>query len=182
MSQDDIQQALGSYVKATSDNDKTGASLLAAKLAEDHYEEVFRYCARHLPTAEDAQDAAQEVFLRLVRSRALYEKKGKPLAYLYTCARNVCSDFYRKASPVGFRSDVEWESISDPRAQDDATRMSIADAIAHLPQEEQEMIELRYGQGLSVSDIAEIQQVSRFTVYRKCKHALNSLERALGGE
>ena len=85
MSQEGTQQAFGGCIDANSDN-KTEASLLAAKFAEDHYDEVFRYCARRLPSREDAQDATQEVFLRLVKSQALYERNGKPLAYLYTCA------------------------------------------------------------------------------------------------
>lgn len=82
MSQDGTQQAFGTCINANSDNNKTEASLLAAKFAEDHYDEVFRYCARQLPSREDAQDATQEVFLRLVKSHALYERNGKPLAYL----------------------------------------------------------------------------------------------------
>mgnify|MGYP002561048822 CR=1 FL=1 len=81
MSQEGTQQAFGGCIDANSDN-KTEASLLAARFAEDHYEEVFRYCARRLPSREDAQDATQEVFLRLVKSHALYERNGKPLAYL----------------------------------------------------------------------------------------------------
>ena len=68
MSQEGTQQAFGGCIDANSDN-KTEASLLAAKFAEDHYDEVFRYCARRLPSREDAQDATQEVFLRLVKAR-----------------------------------------------------------------------------------------------------------------
>lgn len=182
MPRGNLEQFLTKETSIGSQDCMMEANSMAEKFAEDHYDEVFRYCARRLPTKEDAQDATQEVFLRLVKSGALYERKGKPLAYLYTCARNVCSDFYRKAAPVDFQLDNEWEDIPDPCTRDSSERMSIADAIARLPQEEQEAIELRYGQDLSVADIAEIQQVSRFTVYRKCKHALRSLKRTLGGE
>lgn len=77
--------AFGGCIDANSDN-KTEASLLAAKFAEDHYDEVFCYCARRLPSREDAQDATQEVFVRLVKSHALYEQNGKPLAYLFSDA------------------------------------------------------------------------------------------------
>lgn len=182
MSQDGVQQALGGCLDAKSDNNKTEASLFAAKFAEDHYDEIFRYCARRLPSREDAQDATQEVFLRLVKSHALYERNGKPLAYLYTCARNVCSDFYRKVAPVDPLSAIEWEDVPDTRAPDNSEHVSLADAIGHLLPEEQEVIELRYGQDLSVADIAQIQGVSRFSVYRSCKRALRSLKQALGGE
>ena len=62
---------------------------MAEKFAEDHYDEVFRYCARRLPTKEDAQDATQEVFLRLVRSRALYESNDKPSSNGYRMGRRA---------------------------------------------------------------------------------------------
>lgn len=181
MSQEGPQQAFGG-INANSDNNKTEASVLAAKFAEDHYDEIFRYCARRLPSREDAQDATQEVFLRLVKSHALYERNGKPLAYLYTCARNVCSDFYRKAVSLDPLSDIEQENIPDTHTPDNFERMSIADAIGHLAPKEQEVIELRYGQDLSVADIAQILSVSRFTVHRICRRALRSLEGVLGGE
>lgn len=181
MSQSDARQDFSICTDADSDNGKTDASVLAEKFAEDHYDDVFRYCARRLPSKEDAQDATQEVFLRLVKSHALYERGGKPLAYLYTCARNVCSDFYRRAAPLDSRTDVEWDEIPDASARDEAERISLADAIARLPEQERDVLELRYGQDLSVTDIARIQGMSRFSVYRSCKRALGSLKQALGG-
>ena len=47
---------------------------LVGRFAEEHYDKVYRYCARRLPSKEDAQDVTQEVFLRLVRSDALYAR------------------------------------------------------------------------------------------------------------
>ena len=58
-------------------------SALAVRFTEEHYDAIYRYCARRLNSKEDAQDATQEVFLRLVSSKALYVEQGKPLAYLY---------------------------------------------------------------------------------------------------
>ena len=37
-------------------------------LIEDHYDDVLAYCRRHTESADEAQDAAQEVFLRFVRT------------------------------------------------------------------------------------------------------------------
>ena len=182
MSQGETQQDNEDCSSANQVNVKTNASILAEKFAEDHYDEVFRYCARRLPTKEDAQDATQEIFLRLVRSRALYESNDKPLAYLYTCARNVCADFYRKGVPGDLRTDIEWEDVPDPSTKDGSQCMSLAEAVASLAPEEREVIELRYGQDLSVADIAQVLGVSRFTVYRSCKRALRSLRLAIGDD
>lgn len=130
---------------------------LVGRFAEEHYDEVYRYCARRLPSKEDARDVTQEVFLRLVRSNALYAEHGKPLAYLYTCARNVCVDFYRGQRPVGALDEDDAQAIPDARAcRHGRTGWSWAGALARLTEEEREVIELRYGQDLPMSDISAV--------------------------
>ena len=52
MSHGETQQDNEDYSKA-----KTETSILVEKFVEDHYDEVFRYYARRLPSKEDAQDA-----------------------------------------------------------------------------------------------------------------------------
>lgn len=161
---------------------RSAPSDAAAAFAEAYYDDVFRYCARRLPTREDAQDAVQEVFLRLVRSRALYEKRGKPLAYLYTCARNVCADFYRRRPAEACALGEEAESVADPARGPDAERMAMDEALSRLADDEREVLELHYGQDLSMADIAGITGRSRFSLYRVERRALDALRRTLGGD
>ncbi len=68
-------------------------------LVEAHYDDVFAYCRRRMRTADEAQDATQEVFLRFVRTADRYRDAGKLLAHLLTIARNVCADVGRAQSP-----------------------------------------------------------------------------------
>ena len=155
---------------------------LLAQFAEEHYDEVFRYCARRLPTTEDAKDATQEVFLRLAKSNALYDSREKPLAYLYTCARNVCIDTSRRARPVSTLDETDAARIPDP-AQDLHQRdLLLADALSRLPDEEQEVLELRYGQDLKVTDVAAILGKSRFALYRIERRALDKLKKMMGDD
>ena len=65
MSHGETQQDNEDYSKANRATTKTETSILVEKFVEDHYDEVFRYYARRLPSKEDAQDATYEVFLRL---------------------------------------------------------------------------------------------------------------------
>ena len=64
------------------------------RLVEEHYDDVLAYCRRHAPSYDDAPDVAQEAFLRFVRS-GRSPLDGKPLAYLFTIARNLCIDAAR---------------------------------------------------------------------------------------
>ena len=155
---------------------------LIAQFAEDHYDEIFRYCARRLPTTEDAKDATQEVFLRLARSRALYDSREKPLAYLYTCARNVCIDATRGARPVVTLDESVTAHLPDPAQDLHQHDLLLADALSRLPNEEREVLELRYGQDLKLADVAAILGKSRFSLYRTERRALGNLKKMMGDD
>ena len=155
---------------------------LVARFAEEHYDEVFRYCARRLPTVEDAKDATQDVFLRLAKSQALYDSREKPLAFLYTCARNACIDITRRARPACALDAADAERISDPAQERHQQHLILADALSRLPPEEREVLELRYGQDLKVSDAAAVLGKSRFTLHRIERRALGMLEKMMGDD
>lgn len=152
------------------------AVLAAERFAAAHYDDVFRYCLRHVGSKEDAQDVTQEVFLRIVRSGGSYVDHGKPLAYLYTVARNACADFHRTrhAATVEIREDVP-----DPAGERGVDDVAMADLLARLGEDEREAIALAYDQGLGVGEVAQVMGVSRFAVRRTTKRALAKLERMM---
>lgn len=115
-----------------------------------------------------------------MRSDALYAEHGKPLAYLYACARNVCADFYRGQRPVGALDEDDVQTIPDVRHADMDGRLTMAGALARLTEEEREVIELRYGQDLPMSDISAVTGKSRFALYRIERRALSRLKELMG--
>lgn len=148
----------------------------AERLVGEHYADVLRYCRRHAP-AGLAEDAAQETFLRFVRARARYRERGSARAYLVTIARNVCADMARSRA-------VAWEELPDslagegePEDADDAR--DLAHALALLPRAQREALELRYGQGLRVGEVALALGVSRFAASRAISSALGALRESL---
>ena len=148
----------------------------AERLVGEHYADVLRYCRRHAP-AGLAEDAAQETFLRFVRARARYRERGSARAYLVTIARNVCADMARSRA-------VAWEELpesladeGEPGDADDAR--DLAHALALLPRSQREALELRYGQGLRVGEVALALGVSRFAASRAISSALGALRESL---
>lgn len=62
---------------------------------EELYDRIYRYCYFHIGRKELAEDLTQETFLRFFhRNPSLHPEKQ--LAYLYTIAKNLCTDAYRK--------------------------------------------------------------------------------------
>ena len=77
-----------------------------------HERMVLRTAYRLLGRWEDAQDAAQEVFLRLFRNTGRIE--GDPKAWLYRVTVNVCNDHYRRRMLVCEVDEHRADPAPDP--------------------------------------------------------------------
>lgn len=149
------------------------------RIVEAHYADVLAYCRRHTGSSDEAQDAAQETFLRFVRSAPTYRDRGKPLAFLLTIARNVCVDAARAHAR-------DWgelpEELPDPAAAAEGETegpSGLASALRALSRPQRELLELRFGQELKVGEVARMLGVSRFVVSRRISAALEALRAEL---
>ena len=151
------------------------------RLVEEHYDDVLAYCRRHAPSYDDAPDVAQETFLRFVRS-GCSPSDGKPLAYLFTIARNLCIDAARAKRPPAALLDVDVPDRSpdaDPAAA--CAGSEVGALVEALDPDLREVVELRFDQGFKVGEIASVLGVSRFAVNRRLNRALAELKRGLEG-
>lgn len=162
----------------------------------EQYDKIYRYCYFRLNHRETAEDITQETFLRYFDS-ARYLERGKSLEYLYTIARNLCIDEFRKQSSkqtaetwknaVAQKSEVQSDAAvqaSDAANMEDETltRVSIKRALCRLNEESQELLLLRYVNEVPVSVICSMMGISRFAVYRKIKNARKQLKEQLREE
>jgi RNA polymerase sigma-70 factor (ECF subfamily) len=115
----------------------------AERLWHDHSRDLRAFLERRAKTAQDADDLLQEIFLRAVRTPPATPGP----AWLYTVARNVLTDYYRRA--VHHRETTL--AILPDRAQDEAPETNPAAARAaactagmlrHLPAEQAEALRL----------------------------------------
>lgn len=148
----------------------------AREIAEECYGDVLAYCRRHAPAGHEAADLAQETFLRFVRSGS-YRERGKPIAYLMRIARSVCVDASRarRLETVALDFDVADES-SAPADEG----LELEAALARLPDDLREAVELRFGTGLGLNEVAYALGISRFAARRRINAALKLLEEELG--
>lgn len=148
----------------------------ARRIVDACYGDVLAYCTRHAPAGVDPRDLTQEAFLRLVRA-GRYVEQGKPLAYLLTIARNLCIDAGRKGRAEAAPLDFE---VADTR--DHMADLELALALEALDPQLREIVELRFDQGLSVSEVAQVLGISRFTASRRLRRALAELRGLLSDE
>lgn len=138
---------------------------------EEQYDKIYRYCYFKVNQREIAEDITQETFLRFLESSD-YVNTGKAMQYLYTIARNLCVDEYRKR-----KMELLNEEVVDSNAEDDMiTRVSVRMALAELDEADRELLLLRYVNEVPVSVICKLYGISRFAVYRRVSQAIKNLK------
>ncbi|MDE7312858.1 MAG: sigma-70 family RNA polymerase sigma factor [Eubacterium sp.] len=146
---------------------------------EEQYDKIYRYCYFKLYDKQLAQDITQESFLRFYKQELSLDD-SKELPYLYTIAKNLCIDVFRK-NHTGNLEDIDRETVYDP-AEAWIERLTLQASISKLPQDEQELLLLRYANDVSISFICKITGLSRFAVYRKLSKSLKWLKEELKKE
>ena len=146
---------------------------------EELYNKIYRYCYFKLYDKQLAQEITQETFLRFFQKNVSINIK-KELPYLYTIAKNLCADSFRKKS-VESLENVTEEAIYNP-TEDWINNLTLKSILSKLPQEEQELIFLRYVNEISITTICKITGFSRFVIYRKLSKVMKWLKEELKKE
>ena len=143
---------------------------------EEQYDKIYRYCYFKIYDVQLAQDITQETFLRFYR-QGLTLDNDKELPYLYTIAKNLCIDLFRKKTVEGVEEIAE-DATHDP-TEGWINDLTLRMTISKLPDDEQELIFLRYVNEISITAICKITGLSRFAVYRKLSKSLKWLKEEL---
>ena len=155
------------------------------RLVQRYQREVYRLCYRYLGQHEDANDLAQEVFLRAWRSIGRFRGDSAFSTWLYRIAVNACLN-HRALKRVPTQ-DLP-EALPDPsrgaeaRAQDEDVARRVRGAIARLPEKQRATLVLKVYHELSHEEVANVLGSSVGTVKSNLFHALGNLKRLLGGE
>ena len=143
---------------------------------EEQYDKIYRYCYFKMYDDQIAQEITQETFLRFYK-QGLNLGSDKELPYLYTIAKNLCIDHFRRRTTESLEEITE-EVIDDP-TEDLISNLTLRMIMSKLPEDEQELIFLRYVNEISITAICKITGLSRFAVYRKLSKSLKWLKEEL---
>lgn len=142
-----------------------------------NYDEIYKYCYWKIRSPLDAEDLTQETFLRFVKNLDSYTDKGKPKALLYTIAKNLCINKSRQKTLLSL--DAAENIKSESKTEEIENRVMLEQYLCTLSKEQQEILLLRYGQDLQINEIADITELSRFTVMYRIKTALSALNKKM---
>jgi RNA polymerase sigma-70 factor (ECF subfamily) len=151
----------------------------AAELYRCHGALVYRRCLRMLGNREDARDATQEVFLRLVRDRSLLADRANFLPWLYCVATNHCLNL-RRASRAHPADELEEARPVAPRAGGDLVDGLLAGwLLAHFDHVTQRIAVGVLVEGMEHKELAEALGLSRRSLVRRLERFLGEARRLL---
>lgn len=149
--------------------------------------------------AATAEDCAQDVFLKLFRTRTAYEPRAKFSTYLFSIARHHWIDVvrHRAAGPTTVSSDagggddahgspadrlVAGDPGVDARAQADEVGAALRRAVASLSAEQREVFALVQQDGMRYQEIADLLGIPVGTVKSRVHAVMNALRERLARE
>lgn len=147
---------------------------------EEHADAVFRFASYKLSDREKAKDIVQESFVKLWEYMSSDETVDNPKALLFRIASNSIVDHYRKHKDISL--DILSADGFDPADHSQAERMVDQSegkiALALLNKMEaplRDLLLLRYVDGLSVKEIAEVQKERENTISVRLHRAMKEL-------
>jgi RNA polymerase sigma-70 factor, ECF subfamily len=145
------------------DMDATPVLAGFARLYDEHYESVFRAALRVTGSPADAEDVLQTVFLRVLSRSDEASATGRPAAYFRRAAVNAAVDLLRRRA-------VHAETAYDDRAPHAAVepalllKEQLRRALATLERDDATLFLLRYVEGLSNQELADMFQLEKNNV------------------
>ena len=147
---------------------KAGDRAAFERLMRQHERLVLATALRLLGNLEDAQDAAQEVFLKLHRNVAKVEASGNLAGWLYRVTVNVCHDQRRTKRDLIPAEDARELAARGPDPQqlltDGERRRALELCLRRLPPKERAALVLRDLEGLTTEEVAAALGSSEATV------------------
>lgn len=171
---------------------QAGDAAVVNELLSRLYEMIYRTALKMLGNVHDAEDAAQEVCLKILEGLPKLRDPAAVLDWAETITRNTCKNQLKKSRPELFRAEDEDAITEVPEDADDilpdrymdmlAKREIIVGMIDALPEKQRLAVYMYYYEGKTVEEIAQFMEVSEGTVKSRLSAARASLKAQVEAE
>lgn len=131
-----------------------------------------------------ANDAVQDTFVRLWRIRWRLGLMKDPQGFAMRTLRNLCIDMLRRDKNRKVKLDsiasemYDQQYVDNSRSEEESYRM-VEQAIASLPQQQQQIIEMKYVKQMSIHEIAQLTGLSETNISTSLSRAYTTLRNHL---
>ena len=153
------------------------------ELLSRYRERVWRICYRLLGHADDAQDAAQEVFVRLFTERAKFQGRSKYATWVHSIAVRTCLMF-RRGRGRRRRHEAaaaERETRTD-RSPEPGLSLDVRQMLDRLDEEDRALVILKYCENYSYDELADIFGLSAAACKMRVSRAKGKIQQEFSAE
>lgn len=163
-----------------------------SQLLERHARRVRDYVRMLVKESDVADDLTQEVLIKVVRvlDEGRYTDKGRFLPWMLRIAHNRVLDYFRAQKQVKTVSESSsgfdiWgnKNLAEPSIEDQLISEQQAEEVRALiellPEEQREVVKMRYYEGLSFKEISEHTGVSINTALGRMRYALINMRQMI---
>lgn len=156
-------------------------------LYANHRGPLYRYFVRQVARSA-VDDLFQDVWFRVIKSKARYKPDAPFGAFLYRIAHNILVDHYRRIGRAPELTPEESLELPDPLAGPERAltqhelKTALTSALDDLPAAQREAFLLHEEGGLTLEQIAKVVGTGRETIKSRLRYALNRLRQKLAEE
>lgn len=155
-----------SIIKQVLNGDKEAFALLV-----DNYKDmIFTLCLNLLKNREQAEEVAQDVFVKAFSNLGKFKQKSKFSTWIYRIAYNECISHLRKKSPLLLNIEEFYQRQEYTESEDlyeltkEKRQGHLIKALSELPEDDRSIVMFHYFDDLSIVEIAEITGLSKSNV------------------
>jgi RNA polymerase sigma-70 factor (ECF subfamily) len=146
-------------------------------IIDEYQDRMFSFAFFRTGSYESAQDLVQDLFVRLYENREQYEVDNLK-AYLFKSLLNACMDYKRKESrtprvPLDSLQDVP--DVEETKCVQEYVR--IETMLRDLPDEQAEVVKMKFVDDFSFVEIADLLNLSVNTVKSRYRYAVDNLRK-----
>ena len=149
------------------------------KIIEEYQNQLFSFAFFRVGSYQIAQDIVQDVFLKFFTNEKKLLSIENIKTYLFKSISNACIDYKRKYSKLKFTTvDFVTDTVTDDSEEEKcvAEFFRIENLLVDLPDEQAEVIRLKFVDELNFVEIAEITNLSVNTIKSRYRYAIDKLK------
>lgn len=159
----------------------------ASEIYDRYSSRIYNFAYRFLRNAEAAEDAMQDVFMKMLKRAHQYNGESKLSTWLFSITANHCVDFLRKIENKISKETEEVlydlpgpsELAPDKRLEQQDAEKQVEELLGILTPDQREAILLSRYQGMSYAEIAQVVGCSEGAVKTRIFRGMEAMKRSL---
>lgn len=156
---------------------KPERNTIIGRWAELYGADLYRFARFRLGSIVDAEDAVQDLFVRLATSSSDLDSVISPRSFLIRSLRNLCIDRLKRRTLSTTHLTEKMDVVQESEAENEVERIKLL--MRQLPEEQAEVISMRTAQNLSFAEIAEILDIPTTTAKSRFAYGIDKLRKML---